>query len=442
MRGLQKDLKVTADASFKDKPGREVSSGDGLKGSLRREEIRKKAQAAVEKTSLYGVDFDPAVYITENEKNQTVDEDLDQRFKEAALLSGFDPEERERSGSYFQRNDEVLYERVADLYRGQVEIMNIERALDRYDWLWDYWWRAVAVDMDKFTAYTELYQRGGYFIRILPGVKLDTPLQSCLLLSENEGSQRVHNIIIAEEGSRAEIISGCSTVPKVEAGMHLGVSELFIKKGAYLSFTMIHNWAAGFHVRPRTAALVEEDGAFINNYILLKPVRSLQSNPKAVLEGRRARTRFNSIVHGRADSIMDLGSVIELVGEETRGEAISRAASNDLSQVLMRGKLIAHNNSAQARLECKGMLLSPGSRMRAVPELEVNKAPQADLTHEAAVGPISQEAVEYLMARGLREEEATSLLIQGFMKVGIKGLPEILSQMVEEMANSITAGGS
>ena len=133
--------------------------------------------------------------------------------------------------------------------------------------------------------------------------------------------------------------------------------------------------------------------------------------------------------------------MLELIGEETRGEAISRAAADDQAQVLMRGKLLAYSNSAQARLECKGMLLSEEARMQAIPELEVIKAPRADLNHEAAVGPISREAIEYLMTRGLTEEEATSLIIQGFMKVGIDGLPEILEKMVDEMAKSISEGG-
>jgi hypothetical protein len=403
-------------------------------------DLKERAEKALKKPAVYGDDFDPSRFIREESNGKTAP-DLDQRLREAALMSGFDLEEKNRSGSYFQKNDQVLYEKVNQIYHGQVEIMAIEQALEKYDWLWDYWWSAVAVDADKYTAYTELYQKGGYFIRILPGARIDQPIQSCLLMSENQGSQRVHNIIIAEEGSRAEVISGCTTVPKVDAGMHLGVSEFFIKKGAFLSFTMIHNWAENFYIRPRTGAIVDEDATFINNYLLLNPVKSIQSNPRAILRGKGAKSRFNSIIYGRGNANLDLGSVIELVGEDTRGEAISRAAAGDRSQITMRGKLLARNDTAQARLECKGMLLSPESTMQAIPELEVKGAPQADLNHEAAVGPISREAVEYLMARGLNEEEATSLLIQGFMKVGISGLPKILEQMVDEMVQTISSGG-
>jgi len=259
-------------------------------------QIRERAKKALALPAAFGPDFDPALYLKEETGTGSTDEDLSRRMKEAALLSGFDPEERNRAGSYLQQNETVLYEQVGRIYQGQVEIMTIEKALEKYDWLWDYWWRAVPVDTDKYTAYTELYQKGGYFIRILPGAQLDLPIQSCLLQSENESSQRVHNIIIAEEGSRAEVISGCTTIPQVKTGMHLGVSEFFIKKGAFLSFTMVHNWAEEFHVRPRSAAILEENATFINNYLLLKPVRSLQSNPRAVLQGKGAKTRFNSII--------------------------------------------------------------------------------------------------------------------------------------------------
>src|SRR5690554_1139667 len=404
-------------------------------------QIRERAKKALTLPAAFGPDFDPALYLKEETGTGSTDEDLSRRMKEAALLSGFDPEERNRAGSYLQQNETVLYEQVGRIYQGQVEIMAIEKALEKYDWLWDYWWRAVPVDTDKYTAYTELYQKGGYFIRILPGAQLDLPIQSCLLQSENESSQRVHNIIIAEEGSRAEVISGCTTIPQVKTGMHLGVSEFFIKKGAFLSFTMVHNWAEEFHVRPRSAAILEENATFINNYLLLKPVRSLQSNPRAVLQGKGAKTRFNSIIYGREDSVLDLGTVLELHAENTRGEAVSRAAADGRSRIMMRGKLVASSNTAQARLECKGILLSPGTEMAAIPELEVQGAPRADLTHEAAVGPISREAVEYLMARGLTEEEATSLLLQGFMKVGITGLPEILEKAVDEMTETISLGG-
>ncbi|MDD3840401.1 MAG: SufD family Fe-S cluster assembly protein [Clostridia bacterium] len=406
------------------------------------QELNKRAQQAKDKKAKYGDDLDMDKFIFPEEK-EGVDtlSDLPQRIKEASLLAGVDTEETNRSASYFQQDDSVLYQRVKQAYGGKVELMSIEDALQKHDWLVDYWWKNVDVGADKYTAYAHLYQKGGYFIRILPGAKVDIPIQACLLMSETDASQRVHNIIIAEEGSQAEIITGCSVSKDLPSGLHVGISEFYVKKNASLTFTMVHNWSKGFHVRPRTGAHIEEGGKFINNYILLKPVKSLQTNPKAVLKGEGATCRFNSIIYGCEDSKLDVGSVIQLEGDHTSGEAISRAAGVDSSKVVMRGNLIAKSNTSKAHLECKGMLLSNDALIHAIPELYSDGSPKADLTHEAAVGPINREAIEYLMARGLSEEEATSAIISGFMKFGISGLPPALEAMVENTVSSISKGG-
>ena len=146
--------------------------------------LKERAEKAVKIPGKFGPDFDPSAYI-EGTRDASSGADLSRRIEEASLLSGFDLEEKNRSASYFQKNEEVLMEKVNALYHGQVEIMAIEKALEKYDWLWDYWWKAVPVDMDKYTAYTELYHKGGYFIRIFAGAKIEQPLQSCLLLAEN-----------------------------------------------------------------------------------------------------------------------------------------------------------------------------------------------------------------------------------------------------------------
>lgn len=406
--------------------------------SARREKWQLRAREAEGKPAAFGRDLELKAAAEGEEKAPLKSlQDLERRTREASLLAGVTADEKGRSGSFYQQGDSVLYQQVQNAYQGQVEIMSIERALDTYDWLWDYWWSLVPVDMDKYTAHVELYGQGGYFIRIREGAQVDLPIQSCLLLDESGASQRVHNIIIAEKGSRAQIITGCTLAPEVSTGLHLGVSEFFIREDAHLTFTMVHNWAEEFHVRPRTGVTVGSNAAFINNYLLLKPVRSIQSNPRTILEGDGARTRFNAIISGQKDSEMDLGSVIELNGAHTRAESISRALGADDSRIMMRGRLQARDNTARAHLECKGMLLSEQAQMNAVPELWVEGAPQAHLSHEAAVGPISAEAVEYLMSRGIPEETAVAAIIHGFMKLGIEGLPEVLEGLMEKTLDSL-----
>lgn len=399
----------------------------------KQKKLKDRALNAQNKRAIYGPDIDisPPSEATDEASLSSL-KDLEKRLAEASLLAGIDVDEKNRSGSFFQRGNSVIYEGIKDAYQGKIEVLTIENALEKYSWLWDYWWSLVPVDMDKYTALVELYGRGGYFIRILPGAKIEEPIQSCLLLPENDSSQLVHNIVVAEEDSQAQIITGCTGAPTVNKGYHLGISEFFIKKGASLSFTMVHNWAEDFHVRARTGVQVEDEGTFVNNYLLLQPVRSIQAYPRIMLTGRGARARSNTVVFGQKEADLDLGSLIELNGENTSGDAISRALSTDSSRVMMRGRLLARSNTSKAHLECKGMILSHSSCMNAVPELWVEGAPQADMTHEAAVGPVSQEAVEYLMSRGFTEEESVAAILQGFLQVNMEGLPDILEEMLQK----------
>jgi Fe-S cluster assembly protein SufB len=201
---------------------------------------------------------------------------IEDKYKQAFLDVGYDPQGAERSGSFLQVDHSVLCSKV--MQEG-VEIMSTTDALEKYSWLSDYWWHAVAPDKDVYTQQVDRKQTHGYFLRTLPGVKTTYPLQSCLFTGQEGLSQNVHNIIIAEEGSELHIITGCSVAEKVQSALHLGVSEFYVKKNAKITFTMIHNWAPEVEVRPRSGIIVEENGVFIGNYVCLNPVKDLQMYP-------------------------------------------------------------------------------------------------------------------------------------------------------------------
>lgn len=397
-------------------------------------ELRARAEAAIAKAAPLGPDIDLSTFVHtlagEKEKREA---SITRHVKEAALLAGVDLTEENRSGTYLQVDHSVLSKHVQDAYGGQVEIMPISEALERYDWMADYYWRAVAVDADKFTAYAELYRTEGYFIRVLPGAKIDKPIQSCLMLAENNLSQNLHNIIMLEEGAEAQVITGCTIHPGVARGLHLGISEFFIKKNASLTFTMIHNWAEDFHVRPRSAAIIGDNATFISNYILMKPVRSIQMYPTAFLKGKNSKARFQAILLGKDDSLLDIGSRVVHEGEGSRSESINRSIAGDSSTIIARGQLIAKVNDCRAHLECRGILSSPKATMLAVPELQAFQCPQAELSHEAAVSPIAEEEVSYLMSRGLTREEALATITRGFLNVDLLGLPPLLQKAVDSI---------
>jgi Fe-S cluster assembly scaffold protein SufB len=358
-------------------------------------------------------------------------QDLSQLSAEDAkvlLMAGIDPAGKERSGSFLQMDHSVIQCRT-DL-KG-LEVMSSSEARQKYDGLKEYWWKAVRVDQDIYTRRTEDHQEHGYFIRSQRNIQVYYPLQACLYLTEDRLAQDVHNIIIAEEGSHLNIITGCATGPGVHSGLHVGVSEFYIKRGATIYFTMIHNWAEDMLVRPRSGVLVEEGGTFVSNYICLLPARDLQMYPTATLRGKRAVATFNSVLLAKTGSLLDVGSRIILQGEESRGEVVSRAVSMG-GTIVARGHLVGEAPEIKAHLECKGLLLSDQGVIQAIPELEA-KHSNLEMTHEAAVGKIRQEEIEYIMARGLSEREATSLIIKGFLSLDIVGLPEHLKQEVQHM---------
>lgn len=349
---------------------------------------------------------------------------------------GVKPDERGRAGTYFQIDHSVVYQGVKEMFEGKVEIMSTKDAMKKYEWLKDYWWKVVAPDVDKYTAIAELEWDYGYFLRILEGEKVTLPLQSCLFTSKNNLNQNVHNIIVAEPNSDAQIITGCTLHPNVNQGLHVGVSEFYVEDGAKLTFTMIHNWAQDFDVRPRTAALVEDEATFVNNYVCLKPVKSLQMYPVAHCKGN-SRVSFNSIIYGSEKSYIDVGSKVVLQGAGSRGEVVTRAIATDEAKIYARGLLVGEQGNSRAHLECRGLLLSDRALIHAIPEL-VGKVIGTDLSHEAAVGKIAEDQIQYLMARGFSESEAESLIVRGFMDTSIFGLPETLDKEIKGMIDATT----
>ncbi len=396
----------------------------------------EKARAAENKKSAAGEDIDLAAF-TSQPAEKAVNEDLSklsEKEKQQMLATGVMLDDQsQRSGTFIQIDNMPIH---SSIQQEGIEIMAVSQAMEKYGWLKDYWWKAVNVDADKYTAHVELNQSNGYFIRALPGAKSVYPVQSCLYLNKIGLIQDVHNIVIAEEGSELHIITGCTTSLEGEPGLHLGVSEFYIKEGAKVTFTMIHNWTPSVGVRPRTGVIVEKDGLFLSNYIIMKPVKSLQSNPLVNCVGENATVRFNSVMVAPPGSKMDIGSRVLLNAKGAKTEIISRAITTG-GDIIARGYIEGNQPDAKGHLECRGLILGDsGGVIHAIPELKGALA-GVDLSHEAAVGKIAEEEVEYLMARGLTRDEATSAIIRGFLKVDIEGLPPMLNaEMQKAIADS------
>jgi Fe-S cluster assembly scaffold protein SufB len=355
-----------------------------------------------------------------------------------AQKAGLEVEEKNRSATFMHMDQSTIESKVNELYEGKVELMDIKAALKKYPWLEEYRWKLVSKDKDEYTKKVAEDYSGGYFMRIKAGAEIAFPLQSCMLITKNNLEQRVHNIIIAEEGSKAHIITSClqhSTVPNAS---HMGISEIYVKKGAMLNFTMIHQWSEQTLVRPRSAAEIEDDATFVSNYVCMRPVKDVQMYPVAYCKGKNSRVSFNSILYGHKNSQLDTGSKAVLTGEGSKAEMVSRAISRQGSRMIVRGMIEGNVPDCKGHLECKGLIMDDDSYMWSIPELVASKK-GVEITHEAAVGKISEKEITYLMTRRLSREQAVSLIIRGFMDVGILGLPEQLNKEIKAIVDSSAA---
>ncbi|MFN4196773.1 MAG: SufB/SufD family protein [Caldimicrobium sp.] len=367
------------------------------------------------------------------------------QFKSAKEVKSLDdifelsPEERERlrilgidesiphEGEYIQVDAMPLVcrKRVEGL-----EIIPIREAMKNFKEFDKYYWKILSPEKDEFTKATAEDLDDGYFIRILPKVKLTFPVQTCLYIRSEQIAQKVHNIVIVEEEAELNLLTSCSVHPKIRSALHIGVSEFYVKRRGKLTFTMVHMWGENIAVRPRTGILVEEEGIYISTYVSLFPVKTIQASPICKLAGEGASASFISIIANHPGSHLDIGGEVYLEAENTKTELISRNVIYGGTNI-SRGKIIALSPKVKGHLECQGLMLRDEGWMQAIPELQ-SKFSDVELTHEAAVGKIAREEIEYLMARGLTEEEATSLIVKGFLSVKIEGLSKELQSQIDK----------
>ncbi|MEM2640704.1 MAG: SufD family Fe-S cluster assembly protein [Candidatus Bathyarchaeia archaeon] len=397
-----------------------------------RDDLRKRALSALSKPSTYGLDIDLSRF-TASLGSDIMDIES---YTDAMLSVGVDPEERGRGGSYYQIDNVAAYS--SSRYKGLI-VKPISEALEDESIL-EYYWKAVPVDLDKYTATAFLYEKDGYYIEVKDRVEIPIPVQACILLKSPSLIQVPHNIVVVGEGSKLHLITGC-TVARENPGVHIGISEFYVKKNGLLTFTMIHSWSKGMHIRPRTIVYVEDGGIFISQYISTSLVDSIQSYPTIHLVGENSSSHLSSIIIGRGSSHIDIGGAIELKAPGSTGEVTSRVISMDESRITSRGRISGFIRGVKGHIECRGLILSENSSIYAIPELEA-KAYDVQLTHEAAVGRIAEEEIIYLMAKGFTEDEARSMIIRGFLQPKIpiplpRQLVDYLSMAMEKIAYAL-----
>lgn len=400
------------------------------------EKVKELAKKALSKPPAFG----PPINVSKFRITSEI-EDLQTLLRKPDVLKrmlsvGIDVKTRYRAGTFIQF-DEKIIKTLAGV--SCVKILSLEEAKEEFgeEWLKKYYWRALSVDTDMFTAFVELYGRGGYVIIVEKNCKVEKPLQACLYLATESFLQTPHNIIVIEDGAEANLITGCTV--GAHRGAHLGISEFYVGKKAKLTFTMIHSWGPSVDVRPRTGVVVDEEGVFISNYISLRPVNTVQTFPKAVLKGEKASATFNTLIYGLGRSFYDLGAKIVLKAPKTSGQISSKVVASASSTIISRGLIVAEADDVKGHYECRGLMLSNKASIRTIPELET-KVRNAELTHEAAIGRVNVNELAYLMSRGFTEEEAVAMIVKGFLEPEIPGLPYTLKMTIKKFTEIAARG--
>ena len=382
-----------------------------------------------------GLDIDLREFKQAPEQRVEYYEDLAQ----ASLEVGVDLDKRSKLTTFLQVDHEAIYKAVQRQFEKEIELMTLEEALEKYEWLREYVWRLRSPYEDKYSAFNALHGKGGYFLRIREGRRIHLPIQTCFLTYSPEIVQNVHNVIMVEPDAEAYIITGCTAHKKAPKGLHIGVTEIYVKRSAKLNYTMIHKWGPSFHVRPRTGILLEDGAELVYNYITLGSVASFQSQPSARLAGEGATLSMNNVVYLERSSDMDLGGEAFIEGSGGRVELITNAVVADRAKLTNRGRIVCDADNGRGHISCRGLMLSDEAEVSAIPCL-VSRRMDSELTHEAAIGRISEEQLFYLMARGISREEAESLIVRGFLDTSPMKLPEHLDKGVRRVIDLAVKG--
>ena len=333
---------------------------------------------------------------------------------------GFNCSKNKRSGSFL-----VIDENIAEMenQNKKLEIIPLNEAIEKYTWLKNYF-----KSVPKNTL--------GYFIRILPGSKIDYPIQTGFYMEKNK-QQIIHNVFVAEPDSKVHLISGCTSSANGEK--HIGISHYFVKENASLSVTKIHNWPATVASFSKNNVTIEKNATFISNYIALALGKKNESHSTVNIKKKGVAT-INSIIYAKENSNLNMSDKIFLNEENARADILSKTISNG-GKCVVKEFISGRDKDTKGHIECNGLLLNNKGVIHTIPELEAMHS-QTDLSHEAAVGKISEEELVYLMSKGIDEENAKSLIIQGFLENKIQDLPMDLQKSIENLIQRISAEGT
>ena len=376
-----------------------------------------------------GLDIDNIVtYVKPKNNKMSADwEEVPEDIKSTFEKLGIPQAERESlAGVGAQYDSELVYHNVKEEVAAQgVIYTDLESAMhgEYADMIKEHFMKLITPDDHKFAALHGAVWSGGSFVYVPPGVSVEIPLQSYFRLNAPGAGQFEHTLIIVDEGADLHFIEGCSAPKYNVANLHAGAVELFVGKNARLRYSTIENWSKNMYNLNTKRAVVEEggtmewvSGSFGSHTSYLYPM--------TILKGDDSKVEFTGITF--AGEVQNLATGLKgvHVGERTLSTVNSKSISKSGGISTFRSAVVIGPKAkgSKSAVDCSSLMLDDISRSDTIPAMEVN-CDDADVGHEAKIGRISDEAIFYLMSRGMSEEDARAMIVSGFADNVSKELP-------------------
>jgi Fe-S cluster assembly protein SufB len=365
-------------------------------------------------------------YLRPQDRMERSWDDVPQEIKDTFEKLGIPEAERKvLAGVGAQYESEMVYHSLKEQWEEQGVIFeSIEDGLRRYpDLFREHFATVIPTADNKFAALNSAAWSGGSFVYIPKGVTVDIPLQAYFRVNAERMGQFERTLIIADEGSQAHYVEGCTAPVYTTESFHSGVIEIIVKKGARFRYTTIQNWSNNMYNLVTQRAIVHEDAKMewldgnLGSKLTMK-------YPSCYLVGERAHGSILSIAYAGDGQHQDTGGKVVHAAPHTTSQITSKSISRANGRASYRGLCKVYDGAvgAKSNVECDALLLDERARTDTYPYIEIDEN-TASIGHEATVSKVGEEQLFYLMSRGLSAEVAMSMIVRGFIEPIAKELP-------------------